>query len=591
MEELRIKEKVISIEDYSLKHGGFIYRLIYPCVVFKSLYKVSDTKNKKALRRAFFFPGLGDLVLRKVENFIFGLLLVTLFLLYFVSVGYRQLFGIDRLSFFPLWLIPVILILLLLLYWYKTFSQTVKHVYNLNEGKVLEVGILTKTYHTLQKKYQYGIKITSYTYRNGKGDAKFRLLSAYLLPFIPFFLRKQFIKAFSILISYMAYFTYMGLIGFSSVKHLIYLSNYIGDRRQPLVYGIIAVIFTLYTLFVYISSQVANTKAENALLNGRKVLTFKQEIEELKHNAAYKIMLFIPIFGALLFTIIPLVFMITLAFTNFNLAKEVGINDFIWTGLQSFKNLFDGGTNLKAFFNVFSWTMLWAFFATFTCYFGGFFLALLIAKKTVKWKKLYRSLFVVAMAIPQFVSLRVMYALFHDFGPINQLLMNMGAKQILFWSDVRLAKTLIILINMWVGIPYFMLLISGLLINIPKEYYEAAEVDGASKWYTFKKITFPYIIFATTPLLITSFVSNINNFNVIWLLTRGGPLGQGTGGVAGGTDIFITWLYKLTMYNLNVAEYDIGAAIGIIMFIISSVISLIIFRNTGAYKKESEFRK
>ena len=154
-----------------------------------------------------------------------------------------------------------------------------------------------------------------------------------------------------------------------------------------------------------------------------------------------------------------------------------------------------------------------------------------------------------------------------------------------------MAKFLIILINMWMGIPYFMLLISGLLLNIPKDYYEAAEIDGAGKVKSFTKITFPFILFATTPLLITKFVDNINNFNVIWLLTNGGPMGQGTGGVAGGTDIFITWLYKLTMYDLNVAQYDIGAAIGIIMFIISSVLSLVIFRNTGAYKKESEFRK
>jgi arabinogalactan oligomer/maltooligosaccharide transport system permease protein len=383
----------------------------------------------------------------------------------------------------------------------------------------------------------------------------------------------------------------MAVVGGSSLVNMINLSTFVGDRRQPLVYGIIALIFSLYVLLLYFSSQNANLKAENALVNKRQVETFRQEVEGLKNRSAYKIMLFLPIIGAILFTIIPLIFMILLAFTNYNIATGVGINRFIWTGLDSFKKLFDGGTNFNAFVNVFNWTMVWAFFATFTTYFGGFFLALLIAKKTVKWKKLHRSLFVIAMAIPQFVSLRVMYSMFHDYGPINSIITSLGADRILFWSDVNTAKTLIILINMWVGIPYFMLLISGLLLNIPKDYYEAAEIDGAGKWAIFKKITFPYILFSTTPLLITSFVANINNFNVIWLLTNGGPMGQGTGGVAGGTDIFITWLYKLTMYNLNVAEYDIGAAIGIIMFIISSVISLVIFRNTGAYKKESEFRK
>ncbi|MCX5775988.1 MAG: ABC transporter permease subunit, partial [Firmicutes bacterium] len=136
---------------------------------------------------------------------------------------------------------------------------------------------------------------------------------------------------------------------------------------------------------------------------------------------------------------------------------------------------------------------------------------------------------------------------------------------------------------------FYMLLISGLLLNIPKDYYEAASIEGASKGQQFRKITFPHIFFMTTPLLITSFVSNINNFNVIWLLTGGGPLGQGTGGVAGSTDILITWLYKLTMQNNP--EYNLGAAIGIIMFIISAIISLLIFRNSSAYKREEEFRQ
>ena len=122
-----------------------------------------------------------------------------------------------------------------------------------------------------------------------------------------------------------------------------------------------------------------------------------------------------------------------------------------------------------------------------------------------------------------------MFALFHDYGPINSLIVSLGGVRFSFWSNEYVAKALIILINMWVGIPFFMLIISGLLLNIPKDNYEAAEIDGASKGQIFRKITFPYIFFATTPLLITQFVHNMNNFNVIWLLTGGGPMGQGTG--------------------------------------------------------------
>jgi arabinogalactan oligomer/maltooligosaccharide transport system permease protein len=146
---------------------------------------------------------------------------------------------------------------------------------------------------------------------------------------------------------------------------------------------------------------------------------------------------------------------------------------------------------------------------------------------------------------------------------------------------------LILFINMWVGIPYYMLLMSGLLINIPKDYYEAATIDGASKWQQFKRITFPNILYMTTPLLITSFVSNINNFNVIYFLTNGGTIANGISNTAYKTDILITWLYTLTMKKY---DYNFGAAIGIVMFIISATISLIVFRKSKAYSSEEEYQ-
>ena len=591
MKKFSITPKNSDYEDFLLYNNTWYYRLLFPFMVFKGVYAQSDRRGKRALTLATFLPGGGHLLYGLFERFIFGLIFLLFLLYYLFTSGFKHLFGLVTLSFFPLWVLPVLAILFYLAYLYATFRKTLLMVDSLNKGGEIPPSKIISLYQLVRKKIETHHKIMGHTYRRGTNKTRFHLLIAYLLPFLPFLIRKQVVRGLTILLTLAGYITYMAVIGGSSLVNMINLSTYVGDRRQPLVYGIIALIFSLYVLLLYFSSQNANLKAENALVNKRQVETFRQEVEGLKNRSAYKIMLFLPIIGAILFTIIPLIFMILLAFTNYNIATGVGINRFIWTGLDSFKKLFDGGTNFNAFVNVFNWTMVWAFFATFTTYFGGFFLALLIAKKTVKWKKLHRSLFVIAMAIPQFVSLRVMYSMFHDYGPINSIITSLGADRILFWSDVNTAKMLIILINMWVGIPYFMLLISGLLLNIPKDYYEAAEIDGAGKWAIFKKITFPYILFSTTPLLITSFVANINNFNVIWLLTNGGPMGQGTGGVAGGTDIFITWLYKLTMYNLNVAEYDIGAAIGIIMFIISSVISLVIFRNTGAYKKESEFRK
>ena len=168
------------------------------------------------------------------------------------------------------------------------------------------------------------------------------------------------------------------------------------------------------------------------------------------------------------------------------------------------------------------------------------------------------------------------------------MLMNLGwiSEPIAFFGGTSghpgneyLAKVMVIIINMWLGIPYTM------LMNIPTDLYEAARVDGASRSKMFFKITLPYVIFVTTPYLISSFIGNINSFNTIFLLTGGAP--EVTGYKAGGTDLLVTWLYKLTIDN---GEYNAGAVIGIITFAITATITLITYRRSRAYKEEDTFQ-
>ena len=147
------------------------------------------------------------------------------------------------------------------------------------------------------------------------------------------------------------------------------------------------------------------------------------------------------------------------------------------------------------------------------------------------------------------------------------------------------ARVTIIIINLWVGIPYTMLQVTGILQNIPADLYEAAKVDGAGPVVTFFKITLPYTLFVTTPYLITSFTGNINNFNVIFLLSGGGP--TYVGDTAGQTDLLITWLYKLT---IDSGQYNTGAVIGILTFMITATITLISYTNSKAYKEEDTFQ-
>ena len=134
---------------------------------------------------------------------------------------------------------------------------------------------------------------------------------------------------------------------------------------------------------------------------------------------------------------------------------------------------------------------------------------------------------------------------------------------------------------MWVGIPVTMLVATGIIMNLPQEQIEAAEIDGANKFQIFKSITFPQILLIMTPTLIQQFIGNINNFNVIYLLTEGGPTNSNYY-QAGSTDLLVTWLYKLTV---TAADYNLASVIGIIIFVLSAIFSLLAYTRTNSYKE------
>jgi arabinogalactan oligomer/maltooligosaccharide transport system permease protein len=240
----------------------------------------------------------------------------------------------------------------------------------------------------------------------------------------------------------------------------------------------------------------------------------------------------------------------------------------------------------RQFWHVLGWTVVWAFFATFLNYILGMALAMVINRKDTKGKGFWRFCFVLSIAVPQFVTLMIMNIMLQPSGAINVLFQNLGLikEPIPFWTNAMLARITIIAINLWVGIPYTMLQVTGILQNIPGELYEAARMDGAGPMRIFFKITLPYMLFVTTPYLISSFVGNINNFNVIYLLSGGGP--TRVGDTAGQTDLLVTWLYKLT---IDQQYYNLGAVIGIMTFVILTVITLVTYRNSSSYKNEEAF--
>lgn len=362
-----------------------------------------------------------------------------------------------------------------------------------------------------------------------------------------------------------------------------------GDNSMLfLLYGIATLVITgLFIVLYFVNLSSARTLIFEREL-GRKPKTFAQDFRSLADEKFHGTMLTLPVLGVLFITALPIIFMILIAFTNYDSQHQVPGNLFHWIGISNFIDLLGGNQLMTGtFFHVLAWTLVWAFFATFSNYFLGIIVALMINKKEIKLKSMWRSILVTTIAIPQFISLLVMQNMFNYYGPINELLVQMGFGRIDFLvNNAWNARIVVLVVNLWIGIPYTMLITSGILMNIPAELYESAKIDGASAIQTFFKITLPYVLFVTAPYLITQFIGNLNNFNVIFLLTGGAPTTTDYY-QAGKTDLLVTWLYKLTVNNYN---YSLASTIGILSFVICAVVSLLTYHQTSSYKKEEDYQ-
>ena len=356
-----------------------------------------------------------------------------------------------------------------------------------------------------------------------------------------------------------------------------------------LLYGILAVVAIIALLYLWRVNIKQNRDAEGLLAHGKKLPSNKDDLGSLFDKNFDKTLLALPVLGIFIFTVVPIIFMICIAFTNYDANHQPPAKLFSWVGLENFKALFGfGGEGFGGtFFYVLGWTLTWAFFATFLTYFLGMAVAILINKKGIRFKKLWRTILVMTIAVPQFVSLLYVGKMFAADGLVNAYLLKWGwIKTVIpFWTNATYARILIIVINLWIGIPYTMLIVTGLLMNIPAELYESARIDGANAFQTFRKITLPYMLFVTGPFLLTQFIGNLNNFNVIFLLNQGKPQSMNLTNNAGATDLLVTWLYKMT---INDSNYKIAAVIGIMVFLVTAIISLIVYNNVLPSVKDEE---
>ncbi len=373
-----------------------------------------------------------------------------------------------------------------------------------------------------------------------------------------------------------------------------------------LLFSVITIIAIILFVVVWLLNLRGVYKLQLLKESGKKVNNFLADIKMYLNEKFHITLLSLPVAGVVVFTVVPLIILIAVAFTNYDTTHQMPKSLLDWVGFENFSKLFEMSQQSSfgySFKEVLVWTLVWAFFATFSNYFLGIMLAKFLLNKKTKLAGMWRTIFVVTIAVPQFVTLMIVRHFFADTGIANTVLSDIGVTGFLkdlgfiaqhkdfipFLSDPMWAKISIIVINIWVGVPYQMLIATGVLLNIPADMQESAKIDGATEWQSFWKITMPYMFAVTGPTLVTDFVRNINNFNVIYLLTQDVYVTtdqQLALSQAKEVDLLVTWLFRLTQENNN---YKMASVIGIMVFIICAAFTLVSFRFLTKGDKEKEF--
>lgn len=388
---------------------------------------------------------------------------------------------------------------------------------------------------------------------------------------------------------------YMALRGVKDIQGFFTLGTQKGDAWLGtvgdnsvimLLMGIFAWIVLAAFLYLYQLNLKDAYHTQKIIENGKRPLSFKEELAQLLDKKFYITVLILPVLGVCVFNVLPIVFMILIAFTNYG--GDIVPPELVdWVGVANFEKLIALSQFAPTFFKILGWNLLWAVVSTVLNYFLGLGLALLLDKECVKGKAFWRAFPVLAYAIPGFITLLAFKFMFSYGGPINQMITAGGNTAIGFLDlDAKwMARGIGVLVNCWISVPSIMLLATGHLSNRDMSLYEAARIDGAGRWKQFQKLTMPFMLFATTPVLLSQFIGNFNNFGIFYFL-RGGLYVDGYF-LASDTDLLINWLYNLSIDN---NYYCIGAAISLVIFMITSLISLVIYVKSPSYREEDTFQ-
>ena len=350
-----------------------------------------------------------------------------------------------------------------------------------------------------------------------------------------------------------------------------------------MVGGIISTTILLFFVLIWVWN-IRDAYRSGAQIERGAAISSIDYVKKLWKNSFEYIMITPGALLVLFIILIPILVTMLLAFTNYNAGTIPPRNIVDWTGFNTFADMLRLPLWGTTFSGVLTWNVAWALIAPLAAYAFGLLQAVLINSKGIRFKPMWRGIYILPWAMPALASVLVLRAMFGGEGAFNQILLSTGIieQAIPFLSNANWARAVAILVNTWISFPYFMALISGVMTAISPELYEAVEIDGGNGWHKFRNISLPTIVTATAPLFLMNVLFTFNNFGIVYFLTEGGPANPNYQ-IAGSTDLLISWIFKLTYEN---RMYNFAAVISILIFVVLAIVGGINLMRTRAIKED-----
>lgn len=413
----------------------------------------------------------------------------------------------------------------------------------------------------------------------------------FLIPGLGQLLNKQYAKAilfgiatlfiyFAAIPYFLGYGNYQGT-GFSGLFTLAEGGKRLDRSIIFMIEGVISIMMILIAVFLlYISFKDVNKVEKNMIKGIRKRSWF--ETKDAITNEGFPYLVITPAAIVVLFIVlVPIFTTILISFTNYDPNHQA---KFQWFGISNYKLLFAGqGVAGKAFWPIVIWTIIWTIFATSLAIFIGFALSIIANNDRIKFKGVFRTIYLLPWAVPAFITIMFFSQMFARGGPIPQLVSDIFGVTLDVKNNPMQTRIVLILLQGWLGSAYVFLLSTGILQGIPSDLYEAAEIDGATGFKKTWNITIPLVLYQTAPLLIGQYTFNFNNFSIIHLFNGGGPFNPSVyGNVAGSTDLLISYIYKLT---INSNYQGMGAAVTVVISLVLMFFTWLGFKDMKAFKE------